>query len=146
MKPDSLRVGPGVAVGVTESMIAEVVHAFYGRIRQDLMLGPIFARVIGDDWDGHLSKMCDFWSSVLLMSGRYHGTPMVAHIQLGDLGPHHFALWLRIFRETVAELCPPDAATLFIAKSKMIAQSLQLGIGSHRGKLPAVLPTNHRTP
>src|SRR5262249_43521393 len=46
MKPDSLRVGPGVAVGVTELMIVEVVHAFYGRIRQDPTLAPIFFRVI----------------------------------------------------------------------------------------------------
>ena len=140
MKPDSLRVGSGVAVGVTEPMIVEVVHAFYGRIRLDPTLGPIFFRVIGDHWDAHLSKMCDFWSSVLLMSGRYHGTPMATHVRLGDLGSHHFALWLRMFRETVMELCPSEAAALFVARSQMIARSLQLGIATHRGELPTVRP------
>jgi hemoglobin len=119
-------------------MIVEVVHAFYGRIRQDPTLGPIFSRVIGDDWDVHLSKMCDFWSSVLLMSGRFHGTPMAVHVRLGDVGPNHFALWLRMFRETVTELCPPEAAALFVVKSQMIAQSLQLGIANHRGELATV--------
>ena len=86
-------------------MIIEVVHGFYRRIRQDQTLGPIFERVIADGWDSHLSKMCDFWSSVLLMSGRFHGTPMAAHLKIDGLGPQHFALWLRMFRETVTELC-----------------------------------------
>jgi hemoglobin len=146
MTPDSLRSGPGVSAGVTEPMIIEVVHAFYGRIRKDPTLGPIFSRVIGDNWDAHLSKMCDFWSSVLLMSGRFHGTPMAAHIRLGDLGPHHFALWLRMFRETVTRLCPPEAAALFVAKSQMIAHSLQLGIANHRGELPPVRSAIHSEP
>src|SRR3546814_13779599 len=62
-------------------MIHDVVHAFYGRIRQDAVLGPIFDGVIQDRWDYHLAKMCDFWSSVLLMTGRYDGRPMPAHIR-----------------------------------------------------------------
>ena len=41
------RAGPGVAAGVTEGMIHDVVHAFYGKIRVDPALGPIFNRVIG---------------------------------------------------------------------------------------------------
>ncbi len=147
MKPDSLRLGPGVAVGVTEAMIAEVVHAFYGRIRTDPILGPIFLGAI-DDWDAHLAKMCDFWSSVLLMSGRFHGTPMAVHIRLsgpqGGLGPDQFGRWLRLFGETVAEICPPDAAALFGAKAQMIAQSLQLGIAAHRGELPPLRPAVHQ--
>lgn len=76
------RAGPGVAVGVTEEMIHAVVHAFYAKVRRDPALGPIFARVIGDTWDTHLAKMCDFWSSVLLMTGRFKGTPMAAHARL----------------------------------------------------------------
>jgi hemoglobin len=134
MRPEGL--GPGAAVGVDEALIARVVRAFYERIRQDPTLGPIFLRVIGDDWDAHLAKMCDFWSSVLLMSGRFHGTPMAAHIRIGGLGPQHFALWLRMFRETVTDLCPGPAAELFVDKAKMIARSLQLAIAAQRGDLP----------
>jgi hemoglobin len=130
------RVGPGAAVGVTESMIHDVVHGFYGKVRSDPALAPIFNRVIGDGWDEHLAKMCDFWSSVMLMSGRFKGSPMVAHIGVGDIRPTHFARWLHLFRQTVEELCPPDAAALFIARSEMIAQSLQLGIAASRGELP----------
>jgi len=39
---------PGVAVGVTEDVIRAQVHAFYGRVRADPMLGPIFEAKIDD--------------------------------------------------------------------------------------------------
>ena len=61
------RPAPGAAVGVNEEMILKVVFAFYDRIRADAVLGPIFAKEIAD-WDPHLEKMCDFWSSMLLMT------------------------------------------------------------------------------
>lgn len=135
--PPAARVGPGVAVGVTEPMIHTLVHAFYSEIRTDPALGPIFNRVLGGEWDAHLAKMCDFWSSVLLMTGRFKGAPMVAHTRLPDLRATHFARWLHLFRQTAERLCPADAAALFVAKSEMIAQSLQLGIAAARGELPA---------
>ena len=61
---------PGAEAGIDEAMIHRLVHGFYDRIRVDPELGPIFAREI-DDWDPHLAKMCDFWSSVVLMTKRY---------------------------------------------------------------------------
>jgi hemoglobin len=131
------RVGPGAAAGVTEEMIHAMVHGFYAKVRTDPALGPIFNRIIGDGWDPHLAKMCDFWSSVLLMSGRFHGAPMPVHIAIPEIRPAHFARWLHLFRQTAAELCPPDAAALFVAKAEMIAQSLQFGIAAHRGELPS---------
>lgn len=119
-----LREGPGVALGVTEDMIHDVIHAFYGEIRRDPALGPIFKRVIADDWDAHLAKMCDFWSSVLLMTGRFKGSPMTAHARIADIRPTHFARWLHVFRQTAERLCPEPAAALFVEKSEMIAKSL----------------------
>ena len=135
------RVGPGAFVGVTEEMIHALVHGFYAKIRIDPALGPIFNRVI-TDWDPHLAKMCDFWSSVMLMSGRFHGAPMPAHIRIPDIRPTHFARWLHLFRETAHELCPPEAAQAFIARAEMIAQSLQLGIAASRGELPPLRPAS----
>ena len=82
--------------------------------------------------------MCDFWSSVLLMSGRFHGAPMPAHMRIGGLEGAHFARWLELFGETTAELCSPEAAALFLAKAKMIAQSLQLGVAAARGEIPSI--------
>lgn len=137
---------PGTAAGVDEAMIRDVVHSFYGRIRQDSLLGPIFGDVIGDNWDDHLAKMCDFWSSVLLMTGRYQGRPMPAHIRI-DLGKGpkgesaglseaHFGHWLDLFRQTVAERCPPQAAALFEDRAQKIAQSLLMGVRFSRGDEP----------
>ncbi len=129
------RLGPGVAAGVTEPMIRDLVHAFYARVRTDSLLGPVFNREV-IDWDEHLAKLCDFWSSVLLMTGRFKGAPMAAHARVGDIGSDHFARWLELFRETADEVCPPGAAALFVEKSLMIGRSLQLGIAASRGELP----------
>lgn len=132
-----VRVSSGAAVGVTEEMIRAVVHGFYDKVRADPVIGPIFERVIPEtEWTPHLAKMCDFWSSVLLMTGRFKGTPMAAHVRIDGLRPAHFARWLHLFRETVESLCPPEAAALFVAKSEMIAQSLQMGIAVSRGESP----------
>lgn len=136
---------PGSAAGVTEEMIRAVVHGFYGRIRKDALLGPIFEGVIADNWDHHLAKMCDFWSSVLLMSGRYEGRPMPAHIRIKaaqkngpgmGLDAEHFDHWLTLFRATVRDLCPPDAAALFEDRAQRIATSLLQGVRFARGEMP----------
>jgi hemoglobin len=124
---------PGVAAGVTEPMIHDLVHTFYGRVRQDGVLGPIFNSVV-EDWDAHLAKLCDFWSSVTLMTGRYKGTPMKVHADLPQIAPEHFVQWLGLFGATAAEVCPPDAAALFIDRAERIAESLQMGIAIHRGE------------
>jgi hemoglobin len=128
------RVGPGAAVGIDEAMIRAQVHGFYGQIRVDPALGPIFNREI-QDWEPHLEKMCDFWSSVLLMTARFKGSPMTTHARLEGLRPTHFAHWLHLFRQTARTVCPPAAADLFIAKAEMIAESLQLGIAAARGEI-----------
>ena len=130
------RLGPGVAVGIDEAMIRTLVHAFYGRVREDAVLGPIFDRAIGDDWDAHLAKLCDFWSSVMLATGRFQGRPMQVHNRLPDIKSQHFGRWLALFEATAAEVCPPEAAALFVERSRMIGRSLQLGLAVSRGELP----------
>ena len=76
--------------------------------------------------------MCAFWSSVALMSGRYHGTPMVKHMPLPvDAG--HFDRWLELFEITANEICPPVAAAHFVERARRIAASLELGVAGGRG-------------
>ena len=127
MMSDNPRRKP-VHAEIDEAMIHTLVHAFYGRIRADEVLGPIFARVIGEDWDPHLAKMCDFWSSVMQMSGRYKGNPMIAHMRLKMVRPEHFERWLALFGETADQICPPDIAAAFRGRAANIARSLQLGM------------------
>ncbi|HEY3777870.1 MAG TPA: group III truncated hemoglobin [Rhizomicrobium sp.] len=114
--------------GIDETLIRDLVHAFYAKIRTDTQLGPIFERAIGADWGPHLARMCDFWSSVMLMTGRYKGNPMFAHLRLDGVAREHFARWLALFRETSAEICAPPAAHAFVARAENIAKSLQLGM------------------
>jgi hemoglobin len=133
---DPRRVGAGVAVGVDEAMIHAVVHAFYDRVRRDPLLAPIFARIADDSWSAHLDKLCDFWSSVMLMTGRFKGRPMQVHAAMAGISPAHFTRWLALFGETAREVCPPSAAALFEAKAAVIAESLQLGIAFSRKTPP----------
>lgn len=121
------------AGGIDEAMIERLVHAFYGRIRSDDMLGPIFAARIAD-WGPHLERMCTFWSSVTLKTGRYSGRPMPAHVPLPIDGTH-FDRWLALFEATARKECPPDAADVFIGKARMIAESLELGVAGFRGQM-----------
>jgi hemoglobin len=135
---------PGTSVGITEPMIRSLVRTFYARVRIDALLGPVFNRAI-QDWDAHLDKLCAFWSSVTLMTGRYKGTPMKAHVELPEITPAHFERWLALFRDTATRTCPPDAAQVFADRANRIAESLQLGIALHRGE-GIVPPVRGRSP
>lgn len=134
---------PGIDARVTEALIRNLVHVFYARVRCDPLLGPIFNTRV-EDWPAHLDKLCAFWSSVLLMTGRYKGTPMKAHMELPGIAPAHFERWLALFHATAKEVCPRSAAGLFIDRSQRIAQSLQLGIALHRDDAPVQFPPSAR--
>lgn len=129
---DRLAISPGHAVGIDEPMIRELVHTFYASVRRDSVLGPIFDAAV-DDWDDHLSRLCDFWSSVMLMTGRFHGSPMQKHAAVGAIHQDHFPHWLALFETTARDVCPPAAADLFTEKSRMIGRSLSLGLAVSRG-------------
>lgn len=112
--------------GLTEDLLRDVVHGFYDRVRADAELGPIFADRI-HDWAPHLARMVDFWSSVALMTGRYHGAPVPAHAKLPVTGAH-FDRWLALFRQTATELCPPAGAAHLILRAERIARSLHMAV------------------
>jgi hemoglobin len=117
--------------GITEAMIERLVHAFYDKVRADAVLGPVFdARI--RDWGPHLQQMCAFWSSVALMTGRYHGTPMVKHAPL-PVDAAHFDRWLALFEQTAHEVCPGEAEAHFVERARRIATSLELGIANANG-------------
>jgi hemoglobin len=139
MQRDPHPKAPGLAVGITEPMIRDLVHSFYAEVRRDSLLGPIFgARVT--DWDEHLDKLCAFWSSVVLMTGAFKGRPMPVHIAITEISVEHFERWLALFRTTAKAVCPAPAAALFIDRAERIAESLHLGISLHRGEGPGFTP------
>lgn len=121
------------ATGLDEPALERLVRAFYDAARHDQMIGPLFDDV--QDWDAHIAKITAFWSSVALMSGRYHGQPMTAHLKL-PLEPKHFARWLALFEQTAHSMCSEPGAELLIDQARRIARSLELGIDVRHGVLP----------
>ena len=122
--------------GITEAVIEQLVHGFYAKVRSDPMLAPVFeARIT--DWEPHLRQMCAFWSSVALMTGRYHGTPMVKHMPL-PIDAAHFDRWLALFEVTARELCSPAAAEHLVERARRIAASLEMGVASGQGVMLGV--------
>ena len=113
---------------VTAKSIQDLVHHFYGKVRTDTYIGPIFDAVIGDNWDNHLHTMVQFWSSVMLTTGVYKGTPMAKHLALKNVEPAHFDRWLALFREATYELFDPELADEFIIRAERIAESFKLGM------------------
>jgi hemoglobin len=127
--------------GIDEEMIEQVVRTFYDRARLDPLIGPIFDGKV-EDWERHIARMCAFWSSIALMSGRYHGQPMQAHLPL-PIDTAHFDRWLEIFASTVHDVCPPSAAAHFLERAHRVADSLELGIAAQNGE---IRPKRERPP
>lgn len=135
--------------GIDEAMIDALVEGFYARVRDDALIGPIFADRI-TDWAPHLAQMKLFWSSVALSTGIYQGRPMPKHLPLA-IDARHFDRWLELFAETARTLCPSVAADHFVERARRIAESLELGVANASGVLLAkgerfVRPTQAWTP
>jgi hemoglobin len=113
---------------VSEEGIVQLVDAFYAKVRQDGMLGPVFDNAIRDQWPAHLEKMYGFWSSVMLTTGRYKGNPMAVHMNVEGIAPPMFERWLALFGETVDELFAEELAAVFRFKARRIGESLMLGL------------------
>ncbi|WP_029006574.1 group III truncated hemoglobin [Azorhizobium doebereinerae] len=111
---------------IDEPAIAELVERFYGYARADARLGPVFAAAV-HDWPGHMATLKDFWSSVMLGSGRYKGNPFAVHTAL-PLEPGLFQDWLGLWHKTTAELFEPEVAAQFDARAERIADSLKAGL------------------
>ena len=117
-----------MAAEVTEESIGRLVDAFYAKVRVDPALGPIFARAIPGDWGPHLATMRNFWSSVMLTSGRYKGNPVAVHQRVSGIEFGLFDRWLALFDDTCREMFDRDLADTFGRKAARIAESLKLAL------------------
>ncbi|HKS90089.1 MAG TPA: group III truncated hemoglobin [Stellaceae bacterium] len=119
---------------ITEPAIVALVDRFYAKARRDSEIGPLFEAAVAD-WDEHLDKLHDFWSSVMLTTGRYKGNPMAAHVK-HPIEKRFFARWLALWRETAEEVFAPEEAARLQDKAERIAESLKLALfyrpGSHK--------------
>lgn len=80
--------------------IKKMVNLFYGKVRKDDLIGPIFNEKIQNHWTEHLTKLYSFWQGLLLGERTYTGFPFPPHSQL-PINKEHFDRWLSLFTETV---------------------------------------------
>lgn len=134
MVDDNPLTRPGVAhPDVTDAGIADLIATFYGRAREDELIGPIFNRAV-DDWPEHIAQITDFWSSIMLRTGRYSGRPLNPHLRL-PLEDAHFDRWLALFEQTATELFNDEIAHEFMIRARRIADNFEMAIGSMRGEV-----------
>jgi len=124
---------------IDESLIMELMRAFYAKVRVDPLIGPIFnARI--QEWEPHLVRIAAFWSAVMLRSGRYQGQPMRLHLPL-PIDATHFDRWLKLFEATAREVCAAPVAEQFTQRARTIGRSLEMGVAAADG---VMLPLGER--
>lgn len=103
------------------SDVETLVNTFYGKVREDELIGPIFNNKIDGNWEPHLHKMYGFWENILFGNNAYSGRPFPPHAQL-NIDVHHFERWLTLFHQTVDELFKGDLAEEAKNRSTLIAR------------------------
>lgn len=107
--------------------IEQMVHTFYGRVRADEVLGPIFESRI-EDWDVHLGRMVGFWRAVLRHEPTFsmspRGGPPAMHQAIEELTLSHFGHWLQLFRDVVTDVFEPSDAEAVWRTAANIAGAL----------------------
>lgn len=106
--------------------ITQLVHDFYAQIRIHPELGPIFNAHV-QDWPRHLDTMVSFWSSLLLKTADFSGSPMMKHAALPNLSAHLFEQWLVLFHQTCQQQANAELGERAWLFAQRVARSLWMG-------------------
>lgn len=112
--------------------IKSLVDTFYGKVRVDPMLGPIFNDKIGDHWAMHLEKMYAFWQTILFHERAYQGSPFHPHISL-PIEKEHFDQWLVLFQQTIDENFEGAIGEMALDRAHKIAEMFQYKLAHLKG-------------
>lgn len=126
----------------TEQDISDFVHDFYAEVRRDALLSPIFNAHV-QDWDRHLAKLVDFWSSILRGTKRFKGMLMAKHVALPALNLELFKRWLALFDQVAARQPNQAMARHACDVAHGIAQSLWYGYRSGRRSTRVLTELSH---
>ena len=110
----------------TREEVGFLVDRFYERVREDDLIGPKFSHV---NFEKHLPKMTNFWSTVIFSDGTYSGSPFDKHISLG-LSKEHFERWLLMFEDTVRNYYEGEMAEQIIQRANVIGLTFQYKLKS----------------
>lgn len=111
--------------------VKNLVDTFYGKVREDKLIGHIFNDRIQDRWPEHLSKMYTFWQTVLLGEHTYYGSPFPPHAQL-PVEREHFGRWLELFNQTIDDLFSGEIAKEAKWRANKMAEMFQYKIQHYR--------------
>lgn len=117
---------------ITEESIRILVDTFYVAVRKDEVLGPVFENALQGRWSTHMPRMVDFWSTILLSTGKFQGNVYEKHMALKGIEKEHFVRWLSLFKMVVTHLYGDDATIKILQTADRIAGSLQLGFFGER--------------
>ena len=117
------------AAGLTEPLLRKVIDAFYEKVRRDAALGPVFNEAIGAHWDAHIERIVLFWLTATQLGSGYQGRNfMPVHLHNRAIRSDLLPRWLELFRETAAEQCSPQAASVLVDIAERMAESLQISL------------------
>lgn len=108
-----------------------LIDIFYQKVREDKDLCTFFREMVPENWERHLTLMCDFWENILFYSGSYSGNPMHLHKHIHhmhSLESAHFHKWVQLFAETCNELYSGKNADTAIRKAEKIASIMESAI------------------
>lgn len=111
-----------------------LVNSFYIKIRTNELLDPIFNKhIFENEWILHTEKLTDFWETNLFGKPVFKGNPTQKHIQVDynlnhTINQDHFAVWLKIWFETIDELFVGEIAEKAKEASKRMASNQFLAI------------------
>ncbi len=120
---------------VTATEIQTVVAKFYRLVRQDAVLGPVFA-VHVTDWPPHEEKIARFWRNAILFERSYDGNPMQKHAAAGNVKPAHFERWLALFDSVLQDELPEHSALAWSHLAHRIGRGLSSGLHAQVGGPP----------
>jgi len=110
-----------------------LVDTFYGKVRNDAFLAPIFNEKIQDRWPQHLEKMYTFWQTVLLGEHTYYSSPFPPHARL-PVDHEHFTQWLLLFTQTLEELFSGEKADEALWRANKMAQMFEMKIAHFKNQ------------
>lgn len=115
-----------------------LVSTFYGAIRKDVLLGPIFnAHLSEEQWPAHMEKLTDFWVTALFGVASFKGNPVRAHRNVDKNLNHaidqvHFGTWLQLWFNTIDGLYEGELAQRAKDAARKMATNQYLAIWKYR--------------
>ena len=113
------------------------VDAFYEKVGQDELIGPVFNGVI-NDWQPHLQRMYAFWNAVLFGVAGFKGNPFARHAPLA-IEEAHFNRWLELFSQTINNHFSGEMAELTKVKAKLMADLFLSKLQNMKGGVHRVI-------